>query len=487
MEFVNSFHKLGGDFYSDTAIEAFENPILIDFNKELAEEIGFGLNENEAFEYLSGRKIFSNSQIISTVYSGHQFGSYVPQLGDGRAHLLGEIKNKKGERFELQLKGSGKTPYSRFGDGKAVLRSSIREYLASEALHHLGIPTTRALCLIGSDENVMREGIEKAAMVTRVSPSFIRFGHFEYFTHSKKPELTKKLADYVIENFYPEALSFDNKYEKFFFEVTSRTAKLIAKWQSFGFTHGVMNTDNMSILGITIDYGPYGFVDGFNPKYVPNHSDHTGRYSLMNQPQIAHWNLFAFAYALEPVLPLNNSKEILALYNNIFIREYTDVMRAKLGFKQKKPEDIKIIQTLTSVLAEYEIDYTIFFRRLCDYKINGDNSTITEMFRKPDNFKNWENNYKTRLLSEGWAEYNKNSEKQENTRSEEMKKANPKYILRNYLVETAIRQATYAEDYSEIKKLRHILQKPFDEQLEFENYAALPPEWSKDICISCSS
>ncbi|MDX1948882.1 MAG: YdiU family protein [Rickettsiales bacterium] len=487
MKFINTYSKLGKDFFSKTEIEAFENPILIDYNTELAEELGLNLNENEVKEYFSGQKLFSGSEIISSVYAGHQFGSFVPQLGDGRAHLLGEIDAKNHSSYEIQLKGSGKTPYSRFGDGKAVLRSSIREYLASEALHYLGIPTTRALCLIGSDENVMREGVEKAAMVTRVSPSFVRFGHFEFFTHNKQPENTRILADYIIEKFYPDALSFQNKYEKFFYLVMNKTAKLMAKWQAFGFTHGVMNTDNMSILGISIDYGPYGFVDGFDYGYVPNHSDHTGRYSYMNQPQIAHWNLFALSYGLEPVLPLNLAKEILSLYSDIFSREYIDIMRQKLGLKQKKPEDLQLIQGLMQLLNDFEVDYTIFFRHLCELKINEINSNLHKMFKKPEYFIEWEEKYKKRIMLENWADYNKNPSKLEKERELEMKKINPKFILRNYLAETAIRQATYAEDYSEVKKLRQILKKPFDEQAEFEVYAAPPPDWSKDICISCSS
>lgn len=486
VKFINTYEKLGEEFFSRTKIEAFEKPALVDVNHELAAELGLNFNDNNFLEYFSGNKNIEGSSIISTVYAGHQFGSYVPQLGDGRAHLIGEIENKN-RTWEIQLKGSGKTPYSRFGDGKAVLRSSIREYLASEALHYLGIPTTRALCIIGSAENVMREGIEKAAMVTRVSPSFIRFGHFEYFTHSKKPEQTKILADYVIDKFYPHAKSFENKYEKFFYEVVTRTAELLAKWQAFGFAHGVMNTDNMSILGFSIDYGPYGFLDNYHLGFIPNCSDYNGRYAFGNQPQIANWNLFALAHALTPVLSIDKAGEILQLFGSHFLRSYLDIMREKIGLKQKKDSDKKLVQSLLQILSDFEVDYTLFFRKLCDYKINGDNSDIYSLLKKTENFREWEIDYKKRLLQEGWPEFNKNSDKANMELSNQMKKVNPKYILRNYLAETAIKEATYANDHSEIKKLRKILQKPYDEQPEFESYSSLPPDWSRDISVSCSS
>jgi uncharacterized protein YdiU (UPF0061 family) len=486
MEFINTYLNLGRDFYSKTEIEAFESPILIDYNESLAKEMGLNISEEDAVKYFSGNKKFQNSETISTVYAGHQFGTYVPQLGDGRAHLIGEIRSPSGKTFELQLKGSGKTPYSRFGDGKAVLRSSIREYLASEALHNLGIPTTRALCIIGSDENVMREGMEKAAMITRVAPSFIRFGHFEFFTHSNKPELTKKLLDYVIDKFYRDSGWGKDRYEKFLYEVVSSTAKMIAKWQAFGFTHGVMNTDNMSILGLTIDYGPYGFLDEYQPGFIPNHSDYSGRYSYVNQPQVALWNLHALAYALAPIIPLEQSGGILELYKTILLNEFTEIMRRKLGLSERRNNDKKLVQAMLEILAGFEVDYTLFFRALCDFKIDGDNSDIYKLFKKPDAFKDWESNYVVRLKQEGWSALNKGNSN-DDERAVSMKKHNPKYILRNYMAESAIRNATYANDYSEVKNLMKLLKKPYDDQAEFENYASLPPEWSKTISVSCSS
>lgn len=487
-KFINSFENLGEGFHSKTEVEAFDEPVMIHYNEALAEKMGLDLNKSEALKYFSGNKLMKNSSVISSVYAGHQFGSFVPQLGDGRAHYLGEIENTStGKAYEIQLKGSGKTPYSRFGDGKAVLRSSIREYIASEALYHLGIPTTRALSLITSNEPVMREEMEPAAMVARVSDSFIRFGHFEFFTHTaKSPENTKKLADYVIEKFYPELQGKNNIYQKFFYRIVTSTAKLMAKWQAFGFTHGVMNTDNMSILGLTIDYGPYGFLDQFDPGYIPNHSDHTGRYSYMNQPQIAYWNLHALSYALEPILNPSEAGEILGLYKNILLKEYTNIMRKKLGFVKERESDEKLIEKLIMQLAGFEVDYTIFFHKLSEYEIDGEKKEIFGLFKKKDEIKEWLEKYEIRLKQEGWPDLNRDKEKANSKRQKVMKKKNPKYIVRNYMLQTAIKMAEKG-DYSEITKLFNLLQKPFDEQAEYEPYAAAPPDWSKDICISCSS
>ncbi|HCR85784.1 MAG TPA: YdiU family protein, partial [Alphaproteobacteria bacterium] len=460
-----------------------------DFNNDLAQEMGLDFNVGEYTAYFSGNRTLKGASVISAVYAGHQFGTYVPQLGDGRAHLLGEIESKKnGNSYEIQLKGSGKTPYSRFGDGKAVLRSSIREYLVAEAMHYLGVPTTRSLCIIGSDENVMREGIEKGAMVTRVAPSFLRFGNFQFFSHTKKDEAaTKILLDYVIAKFYPRLLNSENTYQKFFYEVVSSTAKLMAKWQAFGFTHGVMNTDNMSILSLTIDYGPYGFMDGFNPNFIPNCSDHSGRYSYVNQPQIGLWNLHALAYALHPILNHDQAQEILQLYKNILVREYTNIMRLKLGFQKERGKDKQTIENLVRIMSGFEADYTLFFRYLSNYDLGGDRGQIYSLFKKTSEIEEWLNDYEIRVKQEGWPEMNRDEEKLNIRRKYKMKLANPKYILRNYMAETAIRMLNYSGDISEVKRLREILKYPFDEQPENDAYAQLPPEWANEISISCSS
>ena len=413
--------------------------------------------------------------------------SIVPQLGDGRAHFLGEVEVGENNSFEIQLKGSGKTKYSRFGDGKSVLRSSIREYIAAEALHNLAIPSTRSLCIIGSDEDVAREAMEKAAMVTRVSESFIRFGHFEYFTNSGRTHLTKKLADYVIKKHFPKIIDDDNKYEKLFYRVVKSTASMIAKWQAVGFTHGVMNTDNMSILGQTIDYGPFGFMDNFDPNYVPNHSDHTARYSFQSQPSIALWNLQALAYAFEPLVKLDDSMEILELYKNLIIKEYNEIMRSKLGLREECKSDQILISSLLNILFYEQVDYTIFFRKLSDIKIDSNNPEIYGLFKNETSFKEWQKQYFERVKKESWPVLNKKEKEFYSNRKKTMDLVNPKYIPRNYLLEVAIQQASYAGDFSEVEKLFNLFQNPYDEHPEFESYAALPPSWASEINLSCSS
>lgn len=494
-KFINTYTQLPERFYSRTNIEGFEDAFLISFNEDLAKELEFSFaNEQEIADIFGGKKLMKGSEVISTVYAGHQFGSFVPQLGDGRAHLLGEIQTSKGKTFELQLKGSGKTPYSRFGDGKAVLRSSIREYLCSEAMHGLGIPTTRALALVGSTENVMREGLEKAAMVTRVAPSFLRFGHFEYFTHKKDVDATQILADYTITKFYPKLLTAENKYLKLFFEIVNSTAKLMARWQAFGFTHGVMNTDNFSVLGLTIDYGPFAFQDEFAHGFIPNCSDYSGRYSFEAQPQIGLWNLYALGAAFSCLISNQAAKEVLDLYQNILAQEYVDIMRKKLGLKTKRPKDIELVADLLNLLNAFGVDYTNFFRNLCDYKpVKEDedgriiNADLYIMFKKPLAFDDFEQKYRQRLLQEDWAERNLSATKTDQARRIEMKKHNPKYILRGYMAEQAIRQASFARDFSEVNRLQKLLKNPFDDQPEFEEYAATPPEWARGLNLSCSS
>jgi uncharacterized protein YdiU (UPF0061 family) len=285
-----------------------------------------------ALEVFAGNLPLSGSTPLASVYSGHQFGAWAGQLGDGRAILLGEVRTPAAGTQELQLKGSGLTPYSRMGDGRAVLRSSIREFLCSEAMHALGVPTTRALCVTGSDEPVRRERMETAAVVTRVAPSFIRFGHFEHFSHGGQHDALRTLADFVIARFYPQCRDAANPYAALLAEVTRRTAALIARWQAVGFMHGVMNTDNMSILGLTIDYGPFQFMDGFDPAHICNHSDHQGRYAYERQPQIGHWNLFALGQALLPLIGQSDQAlAALQAYPGLFAAELDQRMALKLG------------------------------------------------------------------------------------------------------------------------------------------------------------
>ena len=317
----NRFAGLGTDFYTRLSPQALPAPYWVSRNQSLARELGLRsewLESQEALEAFAGNAVLSGSQPLASVYSGHQFGHWAGQLGDGRAILLGELQTPAGGQ-EVQLKGAGRTPYSRMGDGRAVLRSSIREYLCSEAMHGLGIPTTRALCISGSDAKVRREEIETAAVVARTAPSFIRFGHFEHFSYTDQHKQLKTLADYVIDNFYPACKDAPNAYAALLEAVSEKTAHLMAAWQAVGFCHGVMNTDNMSILGLTIDYGPFQFLDAFEPGHICNHSDTEGRYAYNKQPNMAYWNLFCLGQALLPLMD-NQEQALAALepYKSIF-------------------------------------------------------------------------------------------------------------------------------------------------------------------------
>ncbi|MGB3730096.1 MAG: YdiU family protein, partial [Thermodesulfobacteriota bacterium] len=403
-----------------------------------------------------------------------------PDIGDGRAILLGEVRNNKGEIWDLHLKGAGRTKYSRVFDGRAVLRSCIREYLCSEAMHGLDIPTTRALCIIGSDEKVERETTEKGAMMIRMAQTHVRFGSFEAFHYSDRPDCVKLLADYVIEHHFPDFIAESDKYSLFFNEVASRTAKLIAQWQSVGFTHGVMNTDNMSITGLTIDYGPYGFIEEYNPDYTPNHSDNFGRYSYQSQPGIALWNLNKLAVALSSIINGEQAQDSLDNFRNIYSIEYVGIISKKLGFKEQLTEDVELIKRLLAILANEKVDYTIFFRRLSNITSNnsGYDREIVSTFEDQEPISNWISSYKLRLKAE---------DRDDSERKRAMDLVNAKFILRNYLAENAIRKAVDEADYSEIERLHKILTNPFSEQIQFQDYAEASPDWGKNLVISCSS
>ena len=491
----NSFFSLGEEFYSVVPPTPFKSkPKLLHFNKNAAELLSFadGIeSEQEFIDVFSGKAPLQKAKPFAMLYAGHQFGHFNPQLGDGRAIIIGEVNNAENQKWELQIKGSGLTPYSRDGDGRAVLRSTIREYLCSEAMHSLGIPTTRALSMIGSDDEVYRENIETGAMLTRFAPSHVRFGSFEVFYYRHQYEQVRTLADHVIEDHYPEILSEDNPYLALLIEVIKRTAKMIASWQSVGFSHGVMNTDNMSILGLTLDYGPYGFLDNYEPGYICNHSDYQGRYAFDQQPNIGLFNLSCFAQAILPLLDKSPDKaadmarQELEKYQTIFVTEFANLMRQKLGLEERLDEDQQLVEELLDLMKNDKVDYTILFRRLCDFdskNINSldinNNSAIRDIFMQRDQFDQWADKYQQRL--------NKESLNDEE-RAIKMKQVNPKYILRNYMAEVAIQKATNEEDYSEIDRLFKLLQNPFDEQPEFEAYAGFPPQWSQEISVSCSS
>ena len=483
LRFTNRFAHLPADFYTKLPAEPLSKELkLVSFNAEAAKLIGMepGLvNHPHFLEYFTGKRALPGAEPLASVYAGHQFGSYVPQLGDGRALLLGGVTNEQGEEWEIQLKGSGKTPYSRFGDGRAVLRSSIREYLCSEAMHGLGIPTTRALCIVASDDPVYRESIETAAIITRLSPSFIRFGHFEYWFYQQNEEKLRELADFVIDSFYPEQKPRDERYEKLFYEAVLRTAKLVAQWQAYGFAHGVLNSDNMSILGLTIDYGPFGFLDAFESHYIPNHSDETGRYAFDAQPTIGLWNLKRLAIALSGIIPVESLESILHAYEPTLMRHYYELMQQRFGLATwRGEEDMLLMRDILMEMQEQQVDYTLFFRDLCDFTVKGKNDALRKWFKQDKPWEEWAKRYATRLKEEGSGEWQ--------PRSARMKMVNPQYILRNYLLQQAIEKAQ-AGDFSEVDKLLSVMRTPFDTQQGAEAYAQPAPKWAKELCISCSS
>jgi uncharacterized protein YdiU (UPF0061 family) len=474
--------QLGPALAVPQAPQAVPQPHWVARSTALAEALGLQdwLNSPEALALLSGATEPPGGT-RATVYSGHQFGVWAGQLGDGRALLLGEAHTPLGP-MELQLKGSGLTPFSRMGDGRAVLRSSIREFLCSEAMHALGIPTTRALALVGSPLPVRRETVETAAVVTRVAPSFLRFGHFEHFTHTTPDRAQlQALADAVIARFYPEAADAAQPYAALLEAVTRRTAALLAQWQAVGFCHGVMNTDNMSILGLTIDYGPFGFLDAFEPNHICNHSDHQGRYAWARQPNVALWNLHALAQALLPLMDDDTDVALAALqaYHSAYPQAMLDAWRAKLGLASAEEGDRDLADALLKLMAQDRSDFSITFRRLCGFSTAeaADNSAVRDLFIDRPAFDAWAALYRARLAREGSVDAE---------RALRMRRRNPKYVLRNHLAEQAIRQAREG-DFSEVQRLHRLLQRPCDEQPEHEADAGFPPAWAAQLEVSCSS
>ncbi len=479
-----SFADLGASFSTHLHAQSLPSPYWVGRSRAVAIALGLEdhwLESDEALQALTGNALLPGSQPLASVYSGHQFGQWAGQLGDGRALLLGETKNTQGQPHEIQLKGAGRTPYSRGGDGRAVLRSSIREFLCSEAMHGLGILTTRALCVTGSDAPIRREEMETAAVVTRVAPSFIRFGHFEHFAYNGMTAELRKLADYVIERFYPACKDAVNPYAALLEAVANRTAKMIAQWQAVGFCHGVMNTDNMSILGLTMDYGPFQFLDAFDPNHICNHSDTQGRYAYNKQPNIAYWNLFCLGQALLPLISPDGEPDLavaaLEPYKTHFPAELHARMSAKLGLPDlPATEGSKaVIEGILKLLAADEVDYTIFWRRLSHAVASNKFDAARDMFINREAFDAW-------LLS--FKEHSTHISCRLNT--DLMLKTNPAYVLRNHLGEQAIRAAK-AKDFSELERLQKLLESPFTEVAGMEAYATFPPDWARAIEISCSS
>lgn len=482
LDWVPRFGTLPEKFYTRLNPTPLPDPKLIAFNPVATPLIGLRAGEEaraEFAEIFTGNTLLPGSSPLAAVYSGHQFGVYVPQLGDGRAISLGETVGSEGI-CDIQLKGAGPTPYSRRADGRAVLRSSIREFLCSEAMHALGVPTTRALAITASDQPVIRESVETAAVVTRLAPSFVRFGSFEFWYHRRDPEAVGQLADFVIREFYPELEGATDRYPRFLREVVRRTARMIAHWQAVGFMHGVMNTDNMSILGLTLDYGPYGFMEAFDPGHICNHTDEGGRYAYNMQPRIGLWNLYALGQALVPLMEPEAIEAQLNTYEAEFDLVMNTLLRAKLGLATTRDDDHELVEEMFGLMAASHADFTLFFRSLSSLNAGNadDDGAVRDLVIDRPRFDAWATRYRTRLQAEGSIDAE---------RRVAMNAANPKYVLRNYLAEVAIRKARNEQDYSEIENLRKLLMRPYDEQPENQHYAALPPDWAAGLEVSCSS
>jgi len=486
----NGFARLPGSFYTRLAPTPLPDPYLVAVSDAAAETIGLPpgeLRTPQAVAALAGNSVPPGAEPLAAVYAGHQFGVYVPQLGDGRAHLLGGVIAPDGRVWELQLKGAGKTPYSRFADGRAVLRSSIREFLCSEAMAALGVPTTRALMLVGSDTPVFRETVESAAVVTRMAPSFLRFGHFEFFYWHNRHEELRALADYAIDEFFPDCRDARQPYLAWLEVVARRTARLIAYWQAVGFMHGVMNSDNMSLLGLTLDYGPFGFMDGFDANHICNHSDEHGRYAYAMQPKIGHWNLYCLGQA---AVPLTGDVQATQAALDVYLGEYETAigehMRAKLGLATAQDGDDALIERLLAALHANRADWTSFWRNLSRLRVDttdpADDAPVRDLFADRAAFDAWAADYRLRLKREASVDAE---------RAARMNRVNPKYVLRNYLAEAAIRKARGDDgaprDFAEVERLLALLRRPFAEQPEFEAYAKPPPDWAAGLQLSCSS
>ena len=481
--FDNAYTTLPEVFYERVHPTPLPNPYVVSINAQAAALLNLEpaeLQRKDFAEIFSGAKLLPGSDPIAQLYSGHQFGHYVPQLGDGRAILLGEVVTQGGQRWDLQLKGAGLTRYSRDGDGRAVLRSTIREYLCGEAMHGLGIPTTRSLCIVAGEEIVLRELPEPGAMLLRMAPTHVRFGSFEVFFYRRQHEYLRILADYVIRHHFPHFVDEDNRYARLLHEVAVRTGHLIAQWQAVGWAHGVMNTDNMSILGLTLDYGPYGFMERYDPTFICNHSDHHGRYAFQHQPDIGYWNMRALAHALSPLMEEQDVNAAPEIYERAMLEKYAELMRQKLGLQENHAADDKLLTDLLNLMDSSRVDYTQFFRALSTFRleVTEPSEHLRDFFLHRNVFDDWAQRYRDRLRAE---------KSQDDERKCRMDQVNPKYVLRNHLAQEAIIQATRHGEYAEIDRLLKLFTQPFVEQPGMEAYAKPAPDDRPPIIVSCSS
>jgi uncharacterized protein YdiU (UPF0061 family) len=473
--FADTYVRLPPHFYTRIDPTRVAEPRLIKFNAPLAAELGLVLRDSspqELADIFSGNKMLPDSRPIAMVYAGHQFGQFVPQLGDGRAILLGEVRDRTGQRRDIQLKGSGRTPYSRGGDGRAAVGPVLREYLVSEAMHALGVPTTRALAAVATGEAVFREQRMPGAVLTRVAASHVRVGTFQYFAARGDVEATRKLADYVIERHYPEAASAPSPYLELLRSVAGRQAALIAAWMGVGFIHGVMNTDNMAVSGETIDFGPCAFMDAYDPATVFSSIDRGGRYAYANQPSAAQWNLARFAETLLPLIDesveraIERATEVIEGFFGQFEAHWLASLRRKLGLYSAEAADGDLVQGLLGVMQRGRADFTLTFRRLCGAaESESDDAALERLNDDPAALRDWLRAWRARLGREP---------RPPAERAAHMRLANPWVIPRNHRIEAVIAAAVQRDDFAPFEELARVLSQPFAEIAEYAAYAAPP-------------
>ena len=477
----NSYSRLPETFYQAVAPTPLPNPHLVAFNPAAAALLGLSRAEADRAEFvaaINGDRAIPGTRPLAAAYAGHQFGVWVSELGDGRAIVLGEVAGPDHRRWEVQLKGAGPTRYSRMGDGRAVLRSTIREYLAGEAMHGLGIPTTRSLAIVGSDAPVYREQVETAAILVRMAPTHVRFGSFELFASREQTDAVEQLGDYVIDRHFTHLLMFPAAQRRaaWYREVVDRTAFLMAAWTATGFTHGVMNTDNMSILGLTLDYGPYGWMERYDRGYIPNHSDTSGRYAFDQQPRVGLWNCARLGEALHSLVSEEDALAALDSYRATFEREMDRLMRAKLGLATSESGDVALVAEMLAMLHDSKADYTRFFRVLSRH-VEGENEALRADVGESDRLDAWLSRYTQRLSREHSVDAERHAR---------MLAVNPKFVLRNWIAQEAIASAQ-SGSFGMIEELRTLLATPFDEHEGMERFAGPAPEGTAQVELSCSS
>jgi uncharacterized protein YdiU (UPF0061 family) len=484
----NSYTRLPEHFFARVKPTSVSRPRLIQVNRQLADELALDLgtlDDDSLAALFAGNTLPPGAEPIAMAYAGHQFGQFVPQLGDGRAILLGEVLDRAGVRRDIQLKGSGRTPYSRNGDGRAALGPVLREYLLSEAMHALGVPATRALAAVTTGERVNREGSVAGAVFTRVAASHVRVGTFQYFAARADDAAVKRLADYVIARHYPAANDNERPYLALLQAIMQRQASLIAQWQQVGFIHGVMNTDNMAVSGETIDFGPCAFLDAYGSEVVFSSIDRAGRYAYGNQPYAAQWNLARLAETLLPLLDAQPDKalalgtEALATFLPCYAEHWLGGMRLKLGLFTAEDGDRQLIESLLEAMQANQADFTLTFRRLCDAAINSTaDSQLRELFANPSGWDAWAVNWRARLTREPHAPA---------VRAKAMQGVNPAYIPRNHRVEQAIQAAAERDDYSLFTTLLQVLSRPFEAEPAFADYKTPPLPTERVLKTYCGT